>query len=93
MLLGNLICFADSSGFFNVFLYSLGFCCFYSMFLFFPFQFLSLASNILNFITSSMLNSRNNFIRNYLSVSLSEQHMATLASIIKEVDKDGLKGE
>ena len=39
-----------------------------------------------------MLNSRNNFIRNYLSVSLSEQHMATLASIIKEVDKDGLKG-
>jgi len=59
----------------------------------FSFQFLSLASNILNFITSSMLNSRNNFIRNYLSVSLSEQHMATLASIIKEVDKDGLKGE
>lgn len=58
-----------------------------------PFQFLSLASNILNFITTSMLNSRNNFIRNYLSVSLSEQHMATLASIIKEVDKDGLKGE
>uniref|UniRef100_A0A8C3QPV4 Ubiquitin protein ligase E3 component n-recognin 4 n=1 Tax=Cyanoderma ruficeps TaxID=181631 RepID=A0A8C3QPV4_9PASS len=58
----------------------------------FSFQFLSLASNILNFITSSMLNSRNNFIRNYLSVSLSEQHMATLASIIKEVDKDGLKG-
>lgn len=57
------------------------------------FQFLSLASNILNFITSSMLNSRNNFIRNYLSVSLSEQHMATLASIIKEVDKDGLKGK
>nr|XP_026654187.1 E3 ubiquitin-protein ligase UBR4 [Zonotrichia albicollis] len=55
-------------------------------------KFLSLASNILNFITSSMLNSRNNFIRNYLSVSLSEQHMATLASIIKEVDKDGLKG-
>uniref|UniRef100_A0A8D2M8Y4 UBR-type domain-containing protein n=1 Tax=Zonotrichia albicollis TaxID=44394 RepID=A0A8D2M8Y4_ZONAL len=55
-------------------------------------RFLSLASNILNFITSSMLNSRNNFIRNYLSVSLSEQHMATLASIIKEVDKDGLKG-
>ncbi|XP_041871799.1 E3 ubiquitin-protein ligase UBR4 [Corvus kubaryi] len=57
-----------------------------------PELFLSLASNILNFITSSMLNSRNNFIRNYLSVSLSEQHMATLASIIKEVDKDGLKG-
>lgn len=56
------------------------------------FQFLGLASNILNFITSSMLNSRNNFIRNYLSVSLSEHHMATLASIIKEVDKDGLKG-
>jgi len=68
------------------------YCCFYSVFLF-SFQFLSLASNILNFITSSMLNSRNNFIRNYLSVSLSEQHMATLASIIKEVDKDGLKGE
>lgn len=40
-----------------------------------------------------MLNSRNNFIRNYLSVSLSEHHMATLASIIKEVDKDGLKGQ
>ncbi|XP_068018818.1 LOW QUALITY PROTEIN: E3 ubiquitin-protein ligase UBR4 [Melanerpes formicivorus] len=57
-----------------------------------PELFLSLASNILNFLTSSMLNSRNNFIRNYLSVSLSEQHMATLASIIKEVDKDGLKG-
>lgn len=57
------------------------------------FQFLGLASNILNFITSSMLNSRNNFIRNYLSVSLSEHHMATLASIIKEVDKDGLKGQ
>ncbi|XP_044524637.1 E3 ubiquitin-protein ligase UBR4 [Gracilinanus agilis] len=57
-----------------------------------PELFLGLASNILNFITSSMLNSRNNFIRNYLSVSLSEQHMGTLASIIKEVDKDGLKG-
>ncbi|XP_027698524.1 E3 ubiquitin-protein ligase UBR4 isoform X1 [Vombatus ursinus] len=57
-----------------------------------PELFLGLASNILNFLTSSMLNSRNNFIRNYLSVSLSEQHMATLASIIKEVDKDGLKG-
>ncbi|XP_064028194.1 E3 ubiquitin-protein ligase UBR4 isoform X5 [Pogoniulus pusillus] len=57
-----------------------------------PELFLSLASNILNFLTSSMLNSRNNFIRNYLSVSLTEQHMATLASIIKEVDKDGLKG-
>ncbi|KFO19168.1 E3 ubiquitin-protein ligase UBR4 [Fukomys damarensis] len=57
-----------------------------------PELFLGLASNILNFITSSMLNSRNNFIRNYLSVSLSEHHMATLASIIKEVDKDGLKG-
>lgn len=57
------------------------------------FQFLSLASNILNFLTSSMLDSRNNFIRNYLSVSLTEQHMATLASIIKEVDKDGLKGQ
>lgn len=40
-----------------------------------------------------MLNSRNNFIRNYLSVSLSEHHMATLAGIIKEVDKDGLKGQ
>lgn len=35
-----------------------------------------------------MLKSRNNFIRNYLSVSLTEQHMATLASIIKDVDKD-----
>lgn len=35
-----------------------------------------------------MLKSRNNFIRNYLSVSLMEQHMATLASIIKDVDKD-----
>ena len=52
------------------------------------FQFLSLASSILNFITTSMLKSRNNFIRNYLSVSLTEQHMATLASIIKDVDKD-----
>lgn len=39
-----------------------------------------------------MLKSRNNFIRNYLSVSLTEQHMATLASIIKDVDKD-VKGE
>lgn len=55
-------------------------------------QFLSLASSILNFITTNMLKSRNNFIRNYLSVSLSEQHMATLASIIKDVDKD-VKGE
>ncbi len=54
----------------------------------FLFQFLSLASSILNFITTSMLKSRNNFIRNYLSVSLTEQHMATLASIIKDVDKD-----
>lgn len=54
-------------------------------------QFLSLASSILNFITTSMLKSRNNFIRNYLSVSLTEQHMATLASIIKDVDKD-IKG-
>lgn len=51
-------------------------------------QFLSLASSILNFVTTSMLKSRNNFIRNYLSVSLTEQHMATLASIIKDVDKD-----
>uniref|UniRef100_A0A8D2L812 Ubiquitin protein ligase E3 component n-recognin 4 n=1 Tax=Varanus komodoensis TaxID=61221 RepID=A0A8D2L812_VARKO len=57
-----------------------------------PELFLNLASNILNFMTSSMLGSRNNFIRNYVSVSLLEQHMATLASIIKEVDKDGLKG-
>ncbi|XP_060541262.1 E3 ubiquitin-protein ligase UBR4 [Pantherophis guttatus] len=57
-----------------------------------PELFLNLASNILNFLTSSMLDSKNNFIRNYLSVSLTEQHMATLASIIKEVDKDGLKG-
>lgn len=47
-----------------------------------------MASSILNFITTSMLKSRNNFIRNYLSVSLTEQHMATLASIIKDVDKD-----
>lgn len=39
-----------------------------------------------------MLKSRNNFIRNYLSVSLTEQHMATLAGIIKDVDKD-VKGE
>lgn len=39
-----------------------------------------------------MLKSRNNFIRNYLSVSLTEHHMATLASIIKDVDKD-VKGE
>lgn len=59
--------------------------------MFFP-QFLSLASSILNFITTSMLKSRNNFIRNYLSVSLTEQHMATLASIIKDVDKD-VKGQ
>ncbi|XP_075046927.1 E3 ubiquitin-protein ligase UBR4 isoform X4 [Mixophyes fleayi] len=57
-----------------------------------PELFLSLASNTLNFITSCMLNSRSNFIRNYLSVSLTEQHMATLACIIKDVDKDGLKG-
>ncbi|XP_063173479.1 E3 ubiquitin-protein ligase UBR4 [Candoia aspera] len=57
-----------------------------------PELFLNLASNILNFLTSSMLDSKTNFIRNYLSVSLTEQHMATLASIIKEVDKDGLKG-
>lgn len=56
------------------------------------FQFLSLASSILNFIATSMLKSRNNFIRNYLSVSLNEQHMATLASIIKDVDKDA-KGD
>ncbi|XP_013766248.1 E3 ubiquitin-protein ligase UBR4 [Pundamilia nyererei] len=56
-----------------------------------PELFLSLASSILNFITTSMLKSRNNFIRNYLSVSLTEQHMATLASIIKDVDKD-IKG-
>lgn len=42
-----------------------------------------------------MLKSRNNFIRNYLSVSLTEQHMATLASIIKDVDKDvkGMPGK
>ncbi|XP_045063212.1 E3 ubiquitin-protein ligase UBR4-like isoform X2 [Coregonus clupeaformis] len=53
-----------------------------------PELFLSLASSILNFITTSMLKSRNNFIRNYLSVSLTEQHMASLASIIKDVDKD-----
>ncbi|XP_028980055.2 E3 ubiquitin-protein ligase UBR4 isoform X4 [Esox lucius] len=53
-----------------------------------PELFLSLASSILNFITASMLKSRNNFIRNYLSVSLTEQHMTTLASIIKDVDKD-----
>ncbi|TWW56459.1 E3 ubiquitin-protein ligase UBR4 [Takifugu flavidus] len=53
-----------------------------------PELFLGLASSILNFITTSMLKSRNNFIRNYLSVSLTEQHMATLASIIKDVDKD-----
>lgn len=53
---------------------------------------MSLASSILNFITTSMLNSRNNFIRNYLSVSLTEQHMATLASIIKDIDKD-VKGK
>ncbi|KAM9298998.1 E3 ubiquitin-protein ligase UBR4 [Gastrophryne carolinensis] len=57
-----------------------------------PELFLSLASNTLNFITSCMLNSRSNFIRNYLSVSLAEQHMSTLACIIKDVDKDGLKG-
>ncbi|XP_078094991.1 E3 ubiquitin-protein ligase UBR4 isoform X5 [Mustelus asterias] len=57
-----------------------------------PELFLSLASSIFNLITSSMLNSRNNFIRNYLSVSLTEQHMMTLASIIKDVDKDGTKG-
>ncbi|KAM8927577.1 E3 ubiquitin-protein ligase UBR4 isoform 2-T2 [Pelodytes ibericus] len=57
-----------------------------------PELFLSLASSTLNFITGCMLNSRSNFIRNYLSVSLTEQHMATLASIIKDVDKDGLKG-
>ncbi|XP_069598111.1 E3 ubiquitin-protein ligase UBR4 isoform X6 [Ranitomeya imitator] len=57
-----------------------------------PELFLSLASNTLNFITSCMLNSRSNFIRNYLSVSLTEQHMSTLACIIKDVDKDGLKG-
>ena len=57
-----------------------------------PELFSGLASNILNFITTSMLNSRNSFIRSYLSASLSEHHMATLASIIKEVDKDGLKG-
>ncbi|CAG03215.1 unnamed protein product [Tetraodon nigroviridis] len=56
-----------------------------------PELFLGLASSILNFITTSMLKSRNNFIRNYLSVSLTEQHMATLASIIKDVDKD-IKG-
>lgn len=63
------------------------------LFNFFSFpQFLGLASSILNFITTSMLKSRNNFIRNYLSVSLTEQHMATLASIIKDVDKD-VKGE
>ncbi|KAM6976924.1 E3 ubiquitin-protein ligase UBR4 [Aplochiton taeniatus] len=53
-----------------------------------PELFLGVASSILNFITSSMLKSRNNFIRNYLSVSLTEPHMATLASIIKDVDKD-----
>ncbi|KAK5619189.1 E3 ubiquitin-protein ligase ubr4 [Crenichthys baileyi] len=53
-----------------------------------PEMFLSLASSILNFITTSMLKSRNNFIRNYVSVSLTEQNMATLASIIKDVDKD-----
>lgn len=53
---------------------------------------MSLASSILNFITTSMLKSRNNFIRNYLSVSLTEQHMATLASIIKDIDKD-VKGQ
>ncbi|XP_031761327.1 E3 ubiquitin-protein ligase UBR4 isoform X1 [Xenopus tropicalis] len=57
-----------------------------------PELFLSLASSTLNFITGCMLNSRSNFIRNYLSVSLTEQHMATLASIIKDMDKDGLKG-
>uniref|UniRef100_A0A8C5WBA2 Ubiquitin protein ligase E3 component n-recognin 4 n=1 Tax=Leptobrachium leishanense TaxID=445787 RepID=A0A8C5WBA2_9ANUR len=57
-----------------------------------PELFLGLASSTLHFITSCMLNSRSNFIRNYLSVSLTEQHMATLASIIKDVDKDGPKG-
>ncbi|XP_072282665.1 E3 ubiquitin-protein ligase UBR4 isoform X6 [Pyxicephalus adspersus] len=57
-----------------------------------PELFLNLASNTLNFITTCMLNSRSNFIRNYLSVSLTEQHMSTLACIIKDVDKDGLKG-
>lgn len=93
MLLGSSIYFTDGFGFFNVFSYSLRFFSVSTVYFSFSFQFLSLASNILNFITSSMLNSRNNFIRNYLSVSLSEQHMATLASIIKEVDKDGLKGE
>ena len=46
---------------------------------------------MLNFITSSMLNYRHSFVWNYPSVSLSEHCMAVLASIIQEVNKDGIK--
>lgn len=57
------------------------------------FQFLGLAST---FWTSSPLpcwTPGTILSETIWSVSLSEHHMATLASIIKEVDKDGLKGQ
>ena len=56
--------------------------------LYFGSQFIGLAGEVLTFMTSQFLSCTDSTMTDYLKASLGETHMATLASIIKELDNN-----
>ncbi|KAI0242917.1 E3 ubiquitin-protein ligase UBR4 [Lamellibrachia satsuma] len=56
-----------------------------------PHAFLCLAADILHFITCHLLGSSDTEIKTYMKKNLAEQHMVSLAVVIREVDRDSAR--
>lgn len=54
-------------------------------------QFVSLASEILNFLSAYFVNTPDVELQNLIKSTLNEDHMSNLAILIKELDKDCLR--
>lgn len=57
------------------------------------FQFISLASQIFQFMNKYLLNSDSPYILNYVKTGLAEQQMVILAAIIRDLDRETARTE
>ena len=57
----------------------------------FPFQYISLATDVLKFLNTHFVETTNGDVRDYICTSINETNMASLAAVIKDVDRDYYK--
>lgn len=56
-------------------------------------QYISLATQIFQFMNKHFLNSKSNYVWRYVQSGLSEQHMVMLAAIIRDLDRESARTE